>query len=270
MDVRFRPKKSLGQHFLVDANIARKMLALLEPREEDCIVEIGPGKGFLTQFFLDSGARVYGVELDDRLAAFLAEKFANAPSFTLIHADFRTVPLDFLDPSCRNVKWLGSLPYNITSVVFFRMIDEYPRICRAVFLIQREVAERVVASPGCKDYGILSVLLQTFYRPVLEFYVPPTVFRPRPRVESAVIRLEKQGEIGLNCSTFEFVSLVKKAFAQRRKILRNTLRSFLPVDRVESLGFDLSRRAEEVPVEEWKRLCEQLKRHGIPILPPSG
>lgn len=270
MAQRIQPKKSLGQHFLVDKNIARKIVALVQPQKGDVIVEIGPGKGILTQFFLQTPAEVVAIEIDSRLVGYLQARFGDHPRLRIVAADFREVDFARLDLPPGRIKWAGNLPYNLTSVVFFRLLEEVSRVHRAVFMVQREVAERVVAGAGNRDYGILSVLLQTFFAVKFEFPVSKKVFRPMPEVESAVISLENHHRIDLNCSTFDLVNLVKRSFNQRRKVLRNALRKWLSLEVQNELGFNFDRRPEEVPVEEWKELCQLLSKKGIRIPPLSG
>ena len=270
MDQSIRAKKSLGQHFLVDQNIARKIVSLLQPQKGDVILEIGPGQGILTQFFLRTQARLVGVEVDERLAEILRQKFAGAPNIEIIRADFREFDFSGLKKESVRVKWLGNLPYNLTSVVLFRLVDAFPDVSRAVFMVQREVAERIAAGPGTKEYGILSVLLQTFFVSKLAFRVSAKVFRPVPAVESAVILFEKREEVRLNCDKSELTALVKRAFNQRRKLLRKSLREWIAPEAQRAVNFDFDRRPEEVPVEEWKRLCQQLRQRKIHIPPLSG
>jgi len=271
MNRTIRAKKSLGQHFLVDPNIARKIVALVQPEEGDVILEIGPGKGILTQFFLHTPARVVAVEVDERLVELLQQRFAAAENIEIVAADFRRFEIARLKGSGVRLKWLGNLPYNLTSVVLFRLVEEAAAdVARAVFMVQREVAERIVAQPGTKDYGILSVLVQTFFSARKAFSVPRTVFRPPPAVESAVILLEKREQVDVNCAIHEFVDLVKRSFNRRRKLLRNSLREWIPPEVQSHVAFNFDRRPEEVPIEDWKRLCLQLKRRRIRIPPLNG
>ncbi|MCZ7555736.1 MAG: 16S rRNA (adenine(1518)-N(6)/adenine(1519)-N(6))-dimethyltransferase RsmA [Bacteroidia bacterium] len=229
----YTPKKSLGQHFLHDMNIARKIVEELRPAVGDTILEIGPGKGVLTGLLVASGARVVAADIDERSIEALRDRFpANStPNLRLLHADI-------LDVALADVDWLhgvpvrviGNLPYNITSQILFRLFDQHERIRDAVFMMQREVADRLVAPHGGKDYGILSVVTQVHARVHRCFHVSPNVFTPRPKVWSSVVHLDFHGALLGEIRNYSFFrSLVKATFGKRRKTLANTLR-FAEID----------------------------------------
>lgn len=225
-------------------------------RATDPVLEIGPGQGILTELLLEKGLHLTVVELDDFYARYLSEKFASLDYFTLVHGDFLRQHLADILPQPAHI--VGNLPYSITSPVLFKIIQERQWVKSATLMMQLEVAERVVGVPRTKSYGILSVWVQTFAEVRLLFHVPPSVFRPRPRVESAVVQINwKEREPNLKNDVY-FLSIVKTAFQQRRKLLRNALRPLVPLEIQEKVDFDFNRRAEEVQVEEWVTLSNKL------------
>ena len=257
------PKKSLDQNFLIDRNIASKIISLLDISPNDVLIEIGPGKGILTQFFFELKNTVYAIEIDKRCVEYLNDTLKKYSHINIIHQNFLDWTLEKQNFVKKELKWVGNLPYNITSSVLFKLIDLYPQVRRAVFMVQREVAERIVASHGNKDYGILSVLVQTFYSVKKRFVVSNSVFRPKPRVDSAVITLECRKNVNLGCELQTYQQVVKKAFNQRRKLLTNSLKSLFSQDDFENQPFEFHRRAEEVPVKEWKILSQHLHQKMI-------
>jgi 16S rRNA (adenine1518-N6/adenine1519-N6)-dimethyltransferase len=214
-----RPKKRLGQHFLKDQNIARKIVDKLGATVPD-ILEVGPGMGVLTRFLLRrDNIILYAVEIDRESVEYLRELFPSL-SDRLYHADFLTWDASLL-PEKFSV--IGNFPYNISSQIFFKILDMKDRIPEVVCMLQKEVAERINASPGNKSYGILSVLTSAFFNIEYLFTVSPEVFLPPPKVQSAVIRLKRNSLRHLNCDERLFFKTVKKSFGQRRKMLRNSL-----------------------------------------------
>lgn len=252
------PKKSLGQNFLIDGNIARKIISLLKISSGDVIVEIGPGKGILTHFFCDCKNEVYAVELDDRCVKFLKNKFKDCSNITIVHQDFLDWDSNINKKTEQKIKWIGNLPYNISSSVLFKLIELYPGVQKVVVMVQKEVAERIVASHGNKNYGILSVLLQTFYKTKKQFNVSRNVFRPKPKVDSSIITLELIRNIQIGCELQLYLTVIKKAFNQRRKLLSNSLNTLFSQRDIEEIPFEFHRRAEEVSIEEWKTLSQYL------------
>ena len=247
-----RPKKHLGQHFLHDANIARKIVQALP---EDClsVLEIGPGKGVLTGLLLERYGRLTVVEKDAEAVAYLQKKF-DEQHLHILEADFLRLPPDQWGEG--QVCLIGNLPYNISGPIFFKVLEAAEKIPAAVFMIQKEVAERIVAPPGNKTYGILSVLLQNFFRIEYLFGVPPQVFSPPPKVQSAVIRLVRKESFPPVDKTL-FVQLVKTAFNQRRKTLRNSLKK-LNLPRINRAEAFLAQRAEQLRPEDYVKLYQKL------------
>lgn len=215
------PKKSLGQHFLVDPNTIRRIAAALEAPPGAPVVEIGPGTGALTGALLDAHPDLTALEVDARAVAHLRQAF---PALDVRHADVLEADWAALAAEKGGPLFVaGNLPYYITSPILFGLLEARAHLARAVVMIQKEVAERIVAAPGTKAYGILSVQLQLFARPRLLFPVSRHVFRPRPDVESAVLALDFAGVPAPDVDSAALRALVRTAFGQRRKMLRNTL-----------------------------------------------
>lgn len=252
-----RPKKSLGQHFLTDHNIARKIVDALPPDPPD-LLEIGPGTGILSAYLLTlPGRSSKFIETDREAVEFLVDKFPEI-SELIIHNDFLKVDLKTIMRDKYQV--VGNLPYNISSQIFFRILDDRDRVTSAVVMIQKEVADRIISGPGNKVYGILSVLLQTWFRIEYLFTVSPGVFNPPPKVRSAVIRLTRNDVTDIGCDPVYYFKLVKTAFNQRRKTLRNALKSLLGNIPPSHLDDVLSKRAEQLSVEDFKSLCRELEK----------
>lgn len=247
-----KPKKHLGQHFLADRNIAAKIVASLQYVGN--VTEIGPGKGILTGFLLERyGMNLQVVEIDDESVSYLKE-YNVIPEKQIINGDFLKLGEDHF-PSLFALT--GNLPYNISSPVFFRLLAMRQRIPEAVFMIQKEVAERICAPHGNKTYGILSVLLQAYYQTEYLFTVGEKVFIPPPRVKSAVIRLTRRDNIVLGCNEELFFRVVKTAFNQRRKTLSNSLKPLLGEKKP---GADFAGlRAEQLSVNDFIRLTQTIE-----------
>lgn len=234
-----RPKKSLGQHFLTDQNIARKIVDSLEPGFPD-VLEIGPGMGVLTKFLLErKDIKLHLIEIDHESVNFLQQKFPHVNN--IWHEDFLKTNLQQKFGS--NFSIIGNFPYNISSQIFFKILENRNQVHQVTGMVQKEVAERITARHGSKTYGILSVLLQVFYNTEYLFTVSKHVFNPQPKVVSAVIRLKRNHIKNLPCDENLFVKIVKSAFGLRRKMLRNSLRdycSFLPEEYAEKRPEQLS------------------------------
>ncbi len=245
-----RPKKHLGQHFLKDSNIARKITACLDTKFTT-ICEIGPGTGILTQSLLEREnlSALTLIEVDTESIEYLNSHFSDA-KLRLLEADFLKTNLPTLFPS--DMALIGNFPYNISSQIFFKVLENRNRIPEVVGMIQKEVAERIAAPPGNKTYGILSVLLQAWYNIEYCFTVNENVFFPPPKVKSAVIRLRRNNTKNLDCDETFFFKVVKAGFGQRRKTLRNAIKTL-----TGSLQADhplLSKRAEQLSVADFVEL----------------
>ena len=227
-----RPKKALGQHFLVDLNIARNIVNALST-DHDVVIEVGAGMGVLTQYLIENQLdKLRVVEIDKESVEFLKKKFPELEGH-LVLGDF----LKYEMPE-GNVAVIGNFPYNISSQIFFQILKYRNNVSECVGMIQKEVAERIAAGPGSKTYGILSVLLQAWYDIEYLFTVHENVFNPPPKVKSAVIRLKRNNVKELGCDEKLFVTVVKQAFNQRRKTLRNSLRSLIPAEIIDNEIFN--------------------------------
>ena len=247
---KVRAKKHLGQHFLKDLGIARNIAHSLSLKNYSKVLEIGPGMGILTQFLIPLDTEIFLIEIDKESVSFLKKHYSELDNH-LIEGDFLKLPLEeiFNEP----VAIIGNFPYNISSQILFKAIDHKDLIPEIVGMFQKEVAERVVAHPGSKKYGIISVLLQCFYDVEYLFTVGENVFDPPPKVKSAVIRLRRNDRDKLDCDEKKFIQVVKTAFGQRRKTLRNALKSLNLVDENTASQY-LSLRAEQLSVEDFMNL----------------
>jgi len=262
----FSPKKSLGQNFLIDENIARKIVQCVAPQPEETIVEIGPGFGVLTRYIVPTGCRYIGIEIDERLVPLLQNELAGFPQAKILHADFRKVNLTELAAD-RKLRLVGNIPYHITSSIVFAAFAHSHALRDMTLTVQKEVAQRIVADAetGGKEYGILSVISQTFARTEILFTMSKHVFRPKPEVESAVVRWTFQSPPENLLETDFYVRMVKAVFGQRRKTLRRSLAAFLQkellgkndLDREDfcnrRLGSRLESRGTDMPVDLQRR-----------------
>lgn len=252
-----RAKKALGQHFLTDKNIAMSIVkALGADNPVRDVLEIGPGMGVLTQYLLKrEDIDLRAVEIDDESVRYLSKNFPDIEG-KLFEADFLKIDMDSLFEG--DFRVIGNFPYNISSQIFFKILDNKDRVPEVVCMIQKEVADRIAEAPGSKVYGILSVLLQTWYDIEYVLTVGPGAFAPPPKVKSAVIRLKRNGRQGLECDEKLFRTVVKTAFNQRRKTLRNALKPLFRQDTDTSDPiFDL--RAERLSMEDFIRLTLMLE-----------
>ncbi len=255
-----RAKRSLGQHFLRDENVARNIAAAVDPRPGDLILEIGPGEGALTRYLAGSDHRVLAVELDHRVVQGLRDRCAGEGVEVLEGDILRTDLTAIAARHGRKLRIAGNIPYNITSPILFHILDHRAAVADMVLMIQREVARRLAAGPGVKEYGIPSVFCRLYGDLELLFDVPPHCFVPVPAVTSSVIRMTMLAGPRFGTVDEEFFrSMVRALFSQRRKTLRNTLRAFLHVAELPpGLPVDPRRRAEELPVEELVALANFL------------
>jgi len=245
-----RPKKALGQHFLVDLNIARNIVNALGT-DHDVVIEVGAGMGVLTQYLIENQLdKLQVVEIDSESVEFLKNKFPMLEGH-LVHGDFLKYEM-----ATGDIGVIGNFPYNISSQIFFQILKYRNNVSECVGMIQKEVAERIAAGPGSKTYGILSVLLQAWYDIEYLFTVHENVFNPPPKVKSAVIRLKRNNVKELGCDEKMFVAVVKQAFNQRRKTLRNSLRSLIPAEIIDNEIFN--KRPEQLSVAEFVNLVRQL------------
>ncbi|HFE52945.1 MAG TPA: ribosomal RNA small subunit methyltransferase A [Bacteroidetes bacterium] len=258
-------RRRLGQHFLVDsAVVARLVDSLALDPGRDVVVEIGPGRGALTRHLAGRCKRLVAIELDAHLAAELEKSFAGQDQVRIVRGDFLKTPLAQFGPGeGERLRVVGNIPYSITSDIVLKLLEPQNRalLWDATLTVQREVAERIVARPGSKVYGVLSVLSQVLARPQLLFTIPARAFRPQPKVGSAVVRwADLQNPPHVLADEAVFRGVVRTAFGQRRKKLLNTLKAVGPeaLDRLREAGVDLSRRPEELAPAEWVTLANRL------------
>ncbi|MEX1005272.1 MAG: 16S rRNA (adenine(1518)-N(6)/adenine(1519)-N(6))-dimethyltransferase RsmA [Acidimicrobiia bacterium] len=248
------PVRSLGQHFLVDPNITRKIVGLAGVRPGDAVVEVGPGTGTLTLALIEAGATVTAYEIDRKLGPILDEVLAGA-DVEIRFEDVAAVDLGTeLDPA-RPWAMVANLPYNVGTSVVLDALRHVPQIERFVVMVQQEVAERMVATPGSRTYGLPSVVVGIHGRARIEFKVPPQVFLPPPNVGSAVVSIAR---VPAPAAAERAVTLAAAGFGQRRKMLRSSLAGALadPVAALEQAGISPGSRAEELAVGNWLRLAE--------------
>jgi 16S rRNA (adenine1518-N6/adenine1519-N6)-dimethyltransferase len=263
---RFRPRKRWGQNFLVDHNIARKIISSAELDSKDIVLEIGAGKGILTAKIAYQVKRVFAVEIDKKLCNFLREELENYKNVEIIEGDFLKLDISqFLGSGSRSsVKVIANLPYYITSPIIMKLID-MKGWSEATFMLQKEVGERIIASSGGKDYGALSILVQYYCDVEKQFNVSRNVFRPRPDVDSVVIKLKllKRPRIKVRDEKL-FFEIVHGGFSQRRKKLSNSISNVLKIDkhlfeeRLKRLNISPARRAETLSIEDFATISNSL------------
>ena len=251
-----RAKKHLGQHFLRDLEVARRIAASLPLDGRTSVLEIGPGTGVLTQFLLENpDIDLTAVELDSESVVYLHQHF---PQLKVVEADFLKMDLKslFSDKFCV----IGNLPYNISSQIFFKMLENKEQIPCLVGMIQKEVAERMAAKEGNKTYGILSVLMQAYYSIDYLFTVHEHVFDPPPKVKSAVIRLTRNDVSRINCDEKLFKTVVKTAFNQRRKQMRNSLKPLIAKENPVFADPIFDKRPEQLSVDAFIELTNMIEK----------
>ena len=248
-------KKRFGQHFLNDATIIESIVRSLGAQRDEAIIEIGPGTGALTKQLINSGLNITALEIDRDLIAHLNKTFAKFENFTVIEQNILKANISDLNID-RPVKIIGNLPYNISSPIIFHLLSQLPFIEEMYFMLQREVVDRICASPGNKQYGRPSVVIQRLCQVQSELVIPPEAFSPPPRIMSAMVRLRPlKKPLGSHLDAKTFEKLVATAFSQRRKTLRNTLGKLIDSEAFNAAGVDPSRRAETLSVEEFVSLA---------------
>ena len=253
--MKVRAKKHLGQHFLKDLSIARSITDELSGEGYSNIVEVGPGMGVLTQYLLTKDFITHIIELDRESVSYLQAKYPQL-SQRIYSADFLKLNLETITD--QSFALIGNFPYNISSQILFKALDYKNQIPEIVGMFQKEVAERVASSPGNKKYGIISVLLQAYYNIEYLFTVDEDVFDPPPKVKSGVIRLRRNNKKKLECNEKFFKQVVRQAFSQRRKTLRNALKPIIGKSVFNDPILEL--RAERLSVKDFVYLTNQLER----------
>ena len=256
---KLRADKKLGQNFLIDENVVRQIVAAAELSEADTVLEVGPGIGTLTQGLAESKARVVAVELDTRLLPVLATTLNGYDNVRVVHGDILKVNI-MEEVGAPSFKVCANLPYYITTPIIFALLEKRLPMERLVAMVQKEVAERMAAQPGGKEYGALSVAIQYYTEPKIAFIVPPTSFIPAPAVDSAVIVCKRREKPPVEvCDEGLFFRVVKAAFSLRRKMLSNSLKNMgIKSEQVakwlELAGVDGKRRAETLSLEDFAKL----------------
>ena len=249
-----RARKRFGQHFLHDRNTIARIVDAIRPEPGDHLVEIGPGQGAITEPLLATGAQLTAVEIDRDLAASLRARYAAHPRFTLIEDDVLKAPLDSLQPT--PLRLVGNLPYNISTPLIFHLLAQTGAIADMTFMLQKEVVERLTAAPGGKDYGRLSVMVQYHCQADYLFPVPPGAFQPPPKVDSAVVRLIPYAHPPWPAIDPAWLSrLVAQAFSQRRKAIRNSLKTLIAPEVFDTAGIDPGLRPDHLPVADYVTLA---------------
>ncbi len=254
---KVKPKKHLGQHFLKDTNIALKIVnSLTHHNQYSYVVEVGPGMGVLTQYLLNNkDINLTVIDIDKESTAYLAKEMPELAD-KIITADF--LKFDWQAHFDAPFAIIGNFPYNISSQIFFKVLDMRSSVQEVVGMIQKEVAQRIASGPGNKTYGILSVLLQAFYTIDYLFTVSPSVFNPPPKVDSAVIRLQRNKTNQLDCDENLFTRVVKQGFQNRRKTLRNALKPLALPPEINN-NSQLNLRAEQLSVSDFVLLTQKIE-----------
>jgi 16S rRNA (adenine1518-N6/adenine1519-N6)-dimethyltransferase len=254
---KIKPKKYLGQHFLKDENIARKIVESLSISNYSNVLEIGPGTGVLTKYLIEKKINLKLVEIDSDSVNFLKSNLQIDP-LIILENDFLKLQLD--DVFTDKFAIIGNFPYNISTQIIFKALEYKNLIPELIGMFQKEVAERICETKGSKKYGILSVLTQAYYDTEYLFSVPPSVFTPPPKVVSAVIKLVRKKQTEINYNEKLFFKVVKQSFQQRRKTLRNSLKTFNLTDSLrEDTIFDL--RPEQLSVKDFIHLTDLIDKN---------
>jgi len=258
--MKVKAKKHLGQHFLKDEGIAEKIANTLTLKDYENVLEIGPGMGVLTKYLLQKKIKTSVIEIDKESVAYLKAHYLNLVN-NIISKDFLKINLsDYF--GVNQVAIIGNFPYNISTQIVFKTLENKEQIPEFSGMFQKEVAQRIASKPGSKVYGILSVLAQAFYNVEYLFTVPPNVFSPPPKVDSGVIRLIRKNNYTLPVSEKLFYKVVKTGFNQRRKTLRNSLKSFNLSDKLKQDTI-FAKRPEQLSVAEFIELTAKIEQNGI-------
>jgi 16S rRNA (adenine1518-N6/adenine1519-N6)-dimethyltransferase len=250
-----RPSRALGQNFVADANTVRRIVRLAGVQDGDRVIEIGPGLGSLTLALVEAGARVTAVELDKHIVPVLRDVLIDT-SAEVVHADAMDVDWDDIVPRTERAVVVANLPYNVGTHIVTRLLERAPQVERIVVMLQREVGERLVANVGGDAYGALSVKVRYYAEPKMLGFVPPTVFVPKPDVESAIVELRRLPKPPTNADPTVLFDLVRAGFAQRRKMLRRSLSSNVAAQAFDCASIEPTARAEELDVVAWGRLAD--------------
>ena len=250
------PKKFLGQHFLIDDNISKKIVEAINFKKFKKVIEIGPGKGALTKHLIHIKDMLTLIEVDKESVEFLNSEFQEE-KLNIVEGDFLKFDIKSIYPSEKNILIVGNFPYNISSQILFKSIDNYKSVSGLIGMFQREVAERIISKNNCKQYGILSVKTQLFYDTEILFNISPNVFFPKPKVDSAVISLTRKKNLTIDCDLDLLDKVIKLSFQQRRKKIKNSLKRLdIQENILEDSIFEL--RPEQLTIEEFVKLTKKI------------
>lgn len=263
-------KKSFGQNFLVDEHYIGRIIDAVGPEAGEHVLEIGPGRGALTEALLESGARVTAIEIERDMIAFLHEKFGDHPMFTLVEADALKVDFTELAAAEGRLRLVANLPYYISTAILQKLIDQRASFSEMILMFQREVVERITAGVGNGERGFLSVMTENYLNAEKLFDVPPKAFRPSPKVWSSIVRLSTRDAEEPETDAYKtlFRAVVSRAFAQKRKTILNNFKNAPEISAnrdgeaaewLAAAGIEASRRAESLTIGEWRRLVGLLK-----------
>ena len=256
------PRKSLGQNFVVEPNTIRQIIELASIEADDFVIEVGPGIGSLTSSLLEVAGHVTAIEVDDALVRVLTDLLRPEDNrFRLVNADVMNLDVNEL-LAARNESWnlVANLPYNISVPLICDFLERVPVITKMTVMVQKEVAERLVAKTGEKAFGLPSLKIQYFAEVKKIADVPPSVFLPKPKVDSSLVQIERREKYLTSANYDVLFELAKRSFSQRRKMLRRSLKETFDLNDFESAGIDPTRRAEDITLEEWAALTNQLIR----------
>jgi len=251
-------KKSFGQNFLVDENYINKIISAVNPQQNETIIEIGAGRGALTEKLVESSANIIAIELEREMISVLKEKFGKHQNISLIESDALRVDFEnLIKDKSRKIKVVANLPYNVATAILQKLIEQRSVFSEMILMFQREVVDRITAKVATSERGFLSVLSQNYLEPEKLFDVPPTAFRPSPKVWSAIVKLIPKTQPIENEKLFR--EIIAVGFAQRRKTIFNNLKiKFSDAARIlDECEIDSKRRAETLTVEEWRKICEK-------------
>ncbi len=256
------PRRAFGQNFVADPNTVRRIARLSDVGPGDHVVEIGAGLGSLTLALAETGADVTAIEVDHGIAPVLRDVLRDRPEIDVIVNDAREVYWNAIPPTEADLVVVANLPYNVATPLVADLLDQVPRVRRFVVMVQKEVAQRLAASPGSPEYGGISVKVSYWATARVLGDVPPTVFVPRPKVTSAIIEIVRRDEPAVASDRAVLFSLVRTAFGQRRKMLRRSLHALVTEEQFASAGIESTRRPEELDVFDWGRLTDVITSSG--------
>ncbi len=259
--MKHRARKRFGQNFLHDTQVIEQIIQAVNPKPDQHLIEIGPGQGAITLPLLRASGRLEVIELDRDLITPLAERCQNIGKLTIHNDDALQFPFDKLNHAGK-LRVIGNLPYNISTPLLFHLLEFTGLISDMHFMLQNEVVDRLAAKPGTRDYGRLSIMVQFHCDVSKLFMIGPDAFQPAPKVDSAFVRLIPHPKPPVSViNTAAFAQVVKQAFSQRRKTLRNNLRNTLPAAEIEAAGIDFSLRAETLSLADFAKLADQLEKY---------